>query len=386
MAGGDALNAVLVDLADPRIPATVREAAKVPLPEGAARTIPFQYATVGGTLALGRLDVGDAWPVALRYQALEGPRRAYQQAVARLLEQCRSHRLTPEAVEAVGAAAKDLGLAGGRRDPAVQPGLPAGGPAVHRLAGAVGSGLDADDLRRGPARRTRRLPGGHDRGPGGPDAAVQPPLRAYGGPRGTRALSGALPVAGRAAEALDAAVGAGTKRGRRAAPLPRSGWRPTTRNWAAGGRGPRDPEVRVSSPPVRLTSRGGRVTWSLKGTTMTLARPVREALWIDSCTLSRDGSTYKGTNQNGAESRGRQDAEASVDPATGVPPAAAVAMPRGGATGGRALEARPGDAGGPVDLGVPRRRYAGVRATGRRHSDGGPAREVGSSSGRRVTT
>jgi hypothetical protein len=89
MAGGDALNVVLVDLADPRIPATVREAAKVPLPEGAARRIPFQYATVGGTLALGRLDVGDAWPVALRYQALERPRRAYQQAVARLLEQCR---------------------------------------------------------------------------------------------------------------------------------------------------------------------------------------------------------------------------------------------------------------------------------------------------------
>jgi hypothetical protein len=109
MAGGDALNVVLVDLADPRIPATVREAAKVPLPEGAARRIPFQYATVGGTLALGRLDVGDVWPVALRYQTLERPRRAYQQAVARLLEQCRSHQLTPEAVEAVGAAARELG-------------------------------------------------------------------------------------------------------------------------------------------------------------------------------------------------------------------------------------------------------------------------------------
>ena len=109
MAGGDALNVVLVDLADPRIPTTVREAAKVPLPKGAARTIPFQYATIGGTLALGRLDVGGAWPVALRYQALERPRRAYQQAVARLLEQCRSHQLTPEAVEAVGAAARELG-------------------------------------------------------------------------------------------------------------------------------------------------------------------------------------------------------------------------------------------------------------------------------------
>ena len=134
MAGGDALNAVLVDLADPRIPATVREAAKVPLPEGAARTIPFQYATIGGTLALGRLDVGDAWPVALRYQALEGPRRAYQQAVARLLEQCRSHRLTPEAVEAVGAAAKDLGA---RADAAIPQSSPAYRQVARQFTGSL---------------------------------------------------------------------------------------------------------------------------------------------------------------------------------------------------------------------------------------------------------
>jgi hypothetical protein len=127
ISGGDALNIVLVDLADPGIPATVREAAKVPLPKGAARTIPFQYATIGGILALGRLDVGDVWPVALRYQTLERPRRAYQQAVARLLEQCRSHQLTPEAVEAVGAAARELGS----RAEAV---IPQSSPAYRQVA------------------------------------------------------------------------------------------------------------------------------------------------------------------------------------------------------------------------------------------------------------
>ncbi len=109
VAGGDALNVVLVDLADPRLPAAAWEAAKVPLPAEAARKIPFQHASAGGTLALRRLDVGDDWPVALRYKALEEPRRAYQQAVATLLEQCRGHRLTPEAVEAVGATARALG-------------------------------------------------------------------------------------------------------------------------------------------------------------------------------------------------------------------------------------------------------------------------------------
>ncbi len=110
VAGGDALNVALVDLADPRIQASAWEASKVPLPNGASRTIPFQYASVGGTLAMRRLDVGDAWPVALRYKSLEELRRAYRQAVATLLEQCREHRLTPEAVEAVGAAARALGV------------------------------------------------------------------------------------------------------------------------------------------------------------------------------------------------------------------------------------------------------------------------------------
>jgi hypothetical protein len=71
--------------------------------------------------------VGDAWPVALRYQALEGSRRAYRQAVARLLEQCRSHQLTPEAVEAVAAAARELGS----RAEAV---IPQSSPAYRQVA------------------------------------------------------------------------------------------------------------------------------------------------------------------------------------------------------------------------------------------------------------
>jgi len=135
LASGDALNVVLADLADPRLPATAWEGAKVSLPKEAARTIPFQYASVGGTLALGRLDVGESWPVALRYKALEEPRRAYQRAVSTLLEQCRGHRLTPEAVEAVGAAAKDLGS---RAEAVIPPTSPNYRQVARQFTGSLG--------------------------------------------------------------------------------------------------------------------------------------------------------------------------------------------------------------------------------------------------------
>jgi len=59
-------------------------------------------------LSLRRLTVGDSWPVALRYKALEPQRLDYERAVAALMDLCRRKELTPEAVEAVGAAASGL--------------------------------------------------------------------------------------------------------------------------------------------------------------------------------------------------------------------------------------------------------------------------------------
>lgn len=105
---GDALNVMLADLSNPAISPSLWAKAKVALPVSAVTTAPFQYASAGGVLSLRRLTVGDSWPVALRYRVLEPQRLAYERAVAALMDLCRRHALTPEAVEAVGVAAGDL--------------------------------------------------------------------------------------------------------------------------------------------------------------------------------------------------------------------------------------------------------------------------------------
>ena len=108
IASGDALNVLVAELANPAIPLANWDRARTELPDGAAATAPFQYASSGGVLSLRRLKVGDSWPVALRYRALEPQRLAYERASSALLDLCRHHALTPEAVEAVGLAARDL--------------------------------------------------------------------------------------------------------------------------------------------------------------------------------------------------------------------------------------------------------------------------------------
>jgi 3-keto-disaccharide hydrolase len=106
IADGNALNVLLVELADPRFAAGPR--AVTPLPADAIRRVPLQHASAGGILSVHRLTVGGGWPLTLRYRTLEAPRRGYQEAVAAVLGECREHKLTPESVDAVGAAVKEL--------------------------------------------------------------------------------------------------------------------------------------------------------------------------------------------------------------------------------------------------------------------------------------
>ena len=63
----------------------------------------------------------------------------------------------------------------------------------------------------------------------------------------------------------------------------------------------------ASSPPARLTGRATGAIWLLEGSSLTVRWPSPRApggAWIDRCTLSQDGRSYTGTNQQGVPIRG----------------------------------------------------------------------------------
>jgi hypothetical protein len=81
----------------------------------------------------------------------------------------------------------------------------------------------------------------------------------------------------------------------------------TTRTWMhnPGGRSPRP--IRFL-PSGEINQPGSRSTWSLKGSSLTMRWSSSNApggVWIDRCTLSRDGRSYAGTNQDGLPVLGR---------------------------------------------------------------------------------
>jgi hypothetical protein len=106
--GGDALNIVLGELCNPSITPSSWRAARVDLPADTIRRVPFQYASAGGVISMRRLKASAPWPVSLRYKGLETHRETYLEAIDTLLTQCQQKKLTPEAVEAVGKAVRDL--------------------------------------------------------------------------------------------------------------------------------------------------------------------------------------------------------------------------------------------------------------------------------------
>jgi hypothetical protein len=143
---GLALNALVIDLADPRIPPSSWRLATVELPPGVSlQSLVFRLASRAGyrlpagsgpgVVALGRMRVADRWPVALRRDELAAERTAYQHAVADLVDLCaHGKRLRAAHVENVRNAHARL------KDKAEQV-IPAGG-GLHKQAAAFLGQLD----------------------------------------------------------------------------------------------------------------------------------------------------------------------------------------------------------------------------------------------------
>lgn len=120
---GDALNVLYDQLTAPRTMAVLAQYARLPLADGALREIPFHYASEAITLSLRQLAGEAGWPEALRAEAFNADRQAYQQAItAALAEGAKGEELsaatTARLRQALAGLARRLAQAGPKLPPA----------------------------------------------------------------------------------------------------------------------------------------------------------------------------------------------------------------------------------------------------------------------------
>jgi hypothetical protein len=102
---GDALNAILEQLSDPRIHSSALRMTKVPLKNAWIKEVPFHYASEAVTLSLHRLTADDNLPVVLQGSAFKTERENFRKAMDAALEQDKERDLSPDTIKAVKMAA-----------------------------------------------------------------------------------------------------------------------------------------------------------------------------------------------------------------------------------------------------------------------------------------
>jgi len=105
---GDALNAILTQLTDPRVHSTALRMIRTPVSGKAIRDIPFESASEAVTLSLHQLSGEGAWPIALQGEMFAPDRKAYQDAIARALKEDEEGTLSAEALQNVNLALSRL--------------------------------------------------------------------------------------------------------------------------------------------------------------------------------------------------------------------------------------------------------------------------------------
>ena len=118
---GDALNALLEQLNDPKIQESSFRSARVPLPADVVRRIPFRVDAEGAEFSMHRLIPRGTgkWPVALQDDRFAHDRRAYERAVDAALEQQIAGKMSMEVIRGVKDAVENLSRS---LDAAVTPG------------------------------------------------------------------------------------------------------------------------------------------------------------------------------------------------------------------------------------------------------------------------
>ena len=107
---GNALNAVLNDLMNPKISDSSFRYAEVPLPVNVVRRIPFKLAEKRAIFSMSRLSLRSKtrWPMAFRGSRFDLDRQAYERALDHVLEEAIEGKLQVSAIDALGKAVDDL--------------------------------------------------------------------------------------------------------------------------------------------------------------------------------------------------------------------------------------------------------------------------------------
>jgi len=105
---GDALNAILDQLTNPKIHSTALRLIRTPITGKAIREIPFQNASEAVTLSLDQLSGEGVWPLALQGPAFAAERKAYQDAIDKAVKEDEEGNLSAQTLQEVNATLSRL--------------------------------------------------------------------------------------------------------------------------------------------------------------------------------------------------------------------------------------------------------------------------------------
>jgi len=96
IASGNALDAVLAQLSDPRIHSSALREAKDKIPGRLIRALPFVNASEAVTICLDQLTAETGWPAVLRDSQFAEERKAYSEAIDKALKEDHEGDISPE--------------------------------------------------------------------------------------------------------------------------------------------------------------------------------------------------------------------------------------------------------------------------------------------------
>lgn len=105
---GNALNVILDQVTDPRIPSSALRMAKDVVPASAVASIPFFHASDAVTINLHKLTGKEGWPAALQGDDFAADRKDYQDAVAQALKEDTEGEISAQTIQRVKVAAQRI--------------------------------------------------------------------------------------------------------------------------------------------------------------------------------------------------------------------------------------------------------------------------------------
>jgi hypothetical protein len=105
---GDALNAAVADLSDPRVGRSALRAAKAPVPASLIADIPFVNAAERVTFMLEDLRASIKWPEVFEDPRFAGDQKTFDELVTRLRDQANEGKLSARTLQEAGRFIKEL--------------------------------------------------------------------------------------------------------------------------------------------------------------------------------------------------------------------------------------------------------------------------------------